>query len=284
MEAEGLTDAYTTPTFGLQASARQSQCRVPQEEETGVSRPTNSKIEHAGLPARFWGKTRIEDRGHTTPCVVWTGSGDSQGHGKFWLNGRLRMAQRVAYEALVGPIADHAVIDHLCGVPQCVAVDHLAAVGAPVQRAGLIDHAGLPARFWAKTRIEDRGYGTPCVVWTGGLTDHGYGQCYTAGRRIRGAHRIAYEALVASVPDALHIDHLCRNRACVAVDHLEPVTPRENTIRGKRLITECPYGHPYDDANTCYINGGRACRTCRNERERARRARKKAERNMQQGQ
>ena len=46
------------------------------------------------------------------------------------------------------------------------------------------------------------------------------------------AHRIAYQILVGPIPEGLDLDHLCRNRACVRPDHLEPVTRSENIQRG----------------------------------------------------
>jgi hypothetical protein len=141
--------------------------------------------------------------------------------------------------------------------------------------------AGLPEAFWAKTRIENRGYLTPCLYWTGAKTD-GYGR-FGVNRRPAMAHRLAYEALMGPIPDGLVLDHLCRNRPCVAVDHLEAVTQRENLLRGdtdaarRAGQTECIHGHPFDEANTFYPrDGGRECRTCRNAQGRARRARKRA--------
>lgn len=42
-----------------------------------------------------------------------------------------------------------------------------------------------------------------------------------------------YELLVGPIPPGLQIDHLCRNKICVNPAHLEPVTHRENLMRGK---------------------------------------------------
>jgi len=105
------------------------------------------------------------------------------------------------------------------------------------------------ARFdeWAD-RIEFSADG--CWVWTG-ARNNGYGRIYVAGE-LKYAHRLVYEALVGSVPEGLHLDHVCRRRDCVRPTHLEPVTPRENQRRGIKgvLTTHCPQGHPYDTTNT----------------------------------
>jgi len=72
-----------------------------------------------------------------------------------------------------------------------------------------------------------------CHVWTGARNLDGYGLLRVEGITTRMAHRIAYLVSVGPIPEGRVIDHLCRNRACVNVDHMELVTPVENTLRGE---------------------------------------------------
>ncbi len=81
------------------------------------------------------------------------------------------------------------------------------------------------------------------------------------------SHRVSYEVLVGPIPDGLVLDHLCRNPPCVNPDHLEPVTLRENFMRGEHPLAvaartnTCLQGHSLDDV---YVNknGSRRCRIC----------------------
>lgn len=95
-------------------------------------------------------------------------------------------------------------------------------------------------RFWDKVnkngpisaRRPDLG---PCWVWTGYIAPRtGYGQFGLKAGVTRLVHRIAYEMLVGPIPDGMVLDHLCSRRECVAVHHLQPVTPRENIKRGEQ--------------------------------------------------
>lgn len=118
-------------------------------------------------------------------------------------------------------------------------------------------------RFWHYVEI------TPsCWLWTAAITD-GYGSIHSSYlRRNLRAHRFAYELLVGPIPVGLQLDHLCRVRRCVNPAHLEPVTARENIMRGVGMgarnarRTHCPKGHPYEGDNLLLDKTGRRCRTC----------------------
>ncbi len=107
--------------------------------------------------------------------------------------------------------------------------------------------------------------GDDCWEWTAGKTIEGYGLFYYEDRK-QCAHRVAYELTVGPIPEGLHLDHLCRNPACVNPDHLEPVTNKVNAQRGLwGMRTHCPAGHEYDEANTyrTAARGHRQCRKCK---------------------
>lgn len=117
----------------------------------------------------------------------------------------------------------------------------------------------------AKISIDENG----CWNWTG--TKHnGYGSVLfyrrgVSGSRNKNAYVAMYELKVGPVPSGLELDHLCRNKACCNPAHLEPVTHKENVLRGESLFahqakrTHCPKWHLYTGKNN---RGERICQIC----------------------
>lgn len=145
--------------------------------------------------------------------------------------------------------------------------------------------SALPQRFWDKARQQDTGYESPCLTWTGYKQPNGYGKVGLNGKT-QYAHRVAYEALVGPIAEGLMIDHLCRNRACVNVAHMEAVTNKVNILRGETIMaanaakTHCDNGHEYTAENTYTrpSDGSRNCRQCIREWREARSEREKEQR------
>ena len=125
-----------------------------------------------------------------------------------------------------------------------------------------------------------------CWIWQGPETPNHYGKV-TFGGRDRVVHRIMYEHVHGLIPEGQQADHLCHSRAvaegtcdggdscphrkCCNPEHIEIITPSENTMRqnhAARNKTECPAGHPYDEQNTRIgkSDGKRYCRSCDRER------------------
>lgn len=129
-------------------------------------------------------------------------------------------------------------------------------------------------RFWSKVEIS-----VGCWRWTGATMANGYGvftvTSTALGRRSNIlAHRWAYEHIHGAIPAGLEIDHLCRTRNCVRIDHLEAVTHGENQRRMAQAQTHCRRaGHEYTPENTLISSkGARFCRECHRESDRRRRA------------
>lgn len=120
-------------------------------------------------------------------------------------------------------------------------------------------------RFWKKV---DRRSSEECWSWLG-TKRAGYG-LFKLSNRHQQATRVAYQLTHGPMSKSLSLDHLCRNTWCVNPNHLEPVSHRENVLRGigptaiNAKKTECIHGHPLSGSNLYRnpTNGGRFCKTC----------------------
>lgn len=139
--------------------------------------------------------------------------------------------------------------------------------------------------FWARVDkdgplIVARSDLGPCWLWTGKLDIGGYGIFGSRGRvRVR-VHRESWERVNGRpIPDDREIDHLCHSydlscpggrcehRRCMNPDHLEPVTHRENSVRGvPGRMTMCSEGHELVVVGMRNGNPRRGCPTCRTAR------------------
>lgn len=159
-----------------------------------------------------------------------------------------------------------------------------------VRRTGAVD-PGTPLRDRGGPPLErlmrrvNKDAESGCWNWTGPLRK-GYGS-FTLGKMPMGAYRAAWILMRGDIPDGYHIDHLCRNRACINPAHLEPVTPTVNAARAYEAVpvdarpkrppkAHCKRGHPFSGENLGRrTDGGMKCKQCMRDYQRAYLSRKK---------
>jgi len=108
-----------------------------------------------------------------------------------------------------------------------------------------------------------------CWPWMGCKYPSGYGRFAPNGLKSILAHRLVWLISGRRIISGLVFDHKCRTRHCVNWNHLELVTPQQNTHRGigptakLGLRTHCKNGHAFSGANTVIRrDGSRKCRAC----------------------
>ena len=126
----------------------------------------------------------------------------------------------------------------------------------------------------------------------GGKNDNALGHRKVQWRGQRWwVHRLVFTWLVGPIPPKRDLDHVkawgCIWNDCCWPGHLEPVTRRENLLRGSGVAarnaakTHCPKKHALVPGNLVvsrWLQGWRICLTCDRDKDRARRAAGKPER------
>ena len=135
------------------------------------------------LPDRFWIKCIPEPN---SGCWLWiAGSINAQGHGAFWLVSSMRLAHVVSYEALVSPVPEGLVLDHLCRTPCCVNAGHLEPV---TQRINVLRGEGWAAAHARQTHCKNGHALTEdnLAAWHAKRGQRACKQCRADRRRNRG--------------------------------------------------------------------------------------------------
>lgn len=111
-------------------------------------------------------------------------------------------------------------------------------------------------------------------MWLGGTAGgssrrgrYGY---RTVNRKNVYAHRHQWERMRGPIPPDMEVDHLCRVRRCVNIDHLRVVTRRVNLLAEGSVAppaiaaarTHCNKGHLYDTVRRQRGRLVRGCKTC----------------------
>lgn len=137
---------------------------------------------------------------------------------------------------------------------------------------------GIPPAIRDRLTVTETSSGTFCYLWSGELTERGYGRVTIRGRHQR-VHRVAYAAAVGPIPPGMVLGHTCHDddptctagdacvhRRCANPAHLLPMTPSANVRAGRRpRHGTCRNGHDVTTPGALYVrpDGETECRACR---------------------
>lgn len=176
------------------------------------------------LPDRFSSKVHR----HASGCWLWTACLTSNGYGRFSWEGKVRLAHRVSYTLLVGPVPEGLELDHLCRVRHCVNPEHLEPV---TRRENIHRGFGITAVHARKTHCPQ-------------------------------GHEYTEDNLLVSALD--RGNRVCK--ACLASrdgksKYWDSKPPDYVPLVDRR---HCPRGHEYTEENTSYTKtGAKYCNECK---------------------
>jgi len=104
---------------------------------------------------RFWAKVDKTDT-----CWLWMGSKSPYGYGRVRVNRKIEVAHRLSYALNGGDLIDGLVLDHLCGVKNCVNPAHLEQV-TNAENVSRAPHPGPVGQRWTKNGLGSKELG-PC--------------------------------------------------------------------------------------------------------------------------
>lgn len=82
------------------------------------------------------------------------------------------------------------------------------------------------------TTIPDLDPTAPCIPWDGELDRDGYGRSGSGRSHSQVAHVAEWEEATGErIPEGMSLDHVCENRTCINLRHLDLVSWGENSRR-----------------------------------------------------
>lgn len=111
-----------------------------------------------------------------------------------------------------------------------------------------------------------------CDEWTGCTSKEGYGRVThrleeAPKKKTWYVHRLVWTLAVGPIPPGYQIHHICHNRRCARLEHLELVERGAHSKLHHPRRAACIRGHEFTEANT-YVTpaGRRVCMTCKRAR------------------
>lgn len=124
------------------------------------------------LPTRFWAKVEVD---RETGCWDWTAAVNNRGRAIFAIDGRARLAYRLAWEHFLGAIPEGMTVDHLCASRVCVNPEHMELVTREVNSSR--GRPSAPVRTdpdAPKFRLPDARREVPLIVRRRGVCRRGH--------------------------------------------------------------------------------------------------------------